>query len=59
MEWGFLARNLGAEIVGKHYAVTGDLTAGKACSYARFLEGDFGTASHPGLSPLAHVGWAD
>ena len=25
MEWGFLARNLGAEIVGKHYGVTQDL----------------------------------
>jgi len=32
----------GQRIVGKYHTVTGDPTGGKASSYARFLEGDFG-----------------
>jgi hypothetical protein len=35
--------------ITKRYAVRGDLSAGKTCIHARFLEADFGTASQSTL----------
>jgi hypothetical protein len=48
----FIARNLGAEIVAKHYAVT----EGLSCPAAIFQAADLSAHNHISFSDLSYVG---